>query len=797
MKFNDKVNKVLEEAEKKTMAAGLKSYGIPHVMQELMNTKVFQSSYTGDFDKLKKMVNHFAKIYDYAPFKERKGYDIHCVCNIILPNLFERLYPAIKSEDILLAHLFWALCAECETLNLEDYMESNGIDKIEVFYNLASYCDVDSDDIDLAKISNHSYSINMKTKEVLYIPRKRMDPEEEDSEYESEEDRDDGTFISPFVSIFGGAPAQKKESMLKKYCVDLIEKSKSYDKPFIGREDIITRTMQILCKAEKCNPIHIGEPGVGKSAVTKGLAKRIANNDVPDILKDSKLYELDLGTLVAGTKYRGQFEERIKGILNELEKLDKPILFMDEIHTIVGAGGVEGSLDAANLLKPYLVEGKIKFIGATTYKEYTQYVEKDPALQRRFQKVEIKEPSIEEAIQIINGLKEHYEKYHGVTYKDEAIRACVELTAKHIHDRFLPDKAIDMLDEVGAYVNITPSHASVVNEHDIEDIISMVCMIPKKVMNKDELETVSDLERTLNSKIFGQQEAVRVVSEAIKLSKSGLGDEDKPIGAMLFVGPSGVGKTELAKQLAEVMSLKLIRFDMSEYSDAHSATKLIGGPPSFVGYDDGGQLTNALIKNPSCVLLLDEIEKAHPDIFKTFLQMFDYGMITDNKGHKVDCRQALIIMTSNAGVDAASKPAIGFGNHDSVNTSAVMDAVNKLFTVEFRNRLSAIVTFNGLNEDMSILVAKKELKALSEKLAKKGIAVTFTEKCIKKLAKEGTSYEFGARNMQRLIDNKIKKMFVEGIINKTITGKCKVDVVNDKYKVIPVKVKEPAVEKLA
>ncbi len=512
---------------------------------------------------------------------------------------------------------------------------------------------------------------------------------------------------------------------------------------------------------------------------------------MPDVLKGSKLYELDLTALIAGTCYRGDFEKRIKSVLDELNKMDKPILFIDEIHMLIGAGAAgSGNMDAANILKPYLTEGKIKFIGATTYNEYTQYIEKDPALMRRFQKIEIEEPCVEDAIQILNGLKEHYEKYHKITYTNEAIRASVEMTAKYIHDRFLPDKAIDMIDEAGAYVNVTPSHTAVVDVDDIEEILCSVCKIPKKAMVKEEYETVVNIEETLNAKVFGQKEAVNAVSEAIKLAKSGLGDENKPIGSFLFVGPSGVGKTELAKQIANELSLKLIRFDMSEYTEQHSVAKLIGSPAGYVGYEDGGLLTKELLKNPHCVLLLDEVEKAHPDIFKTFLQMFDYGMLTDNKGHKVDCRQTLVIMTSNAGVAEASKPALGFGSSNTVNVSAVTDAVNRMFPVEFRNRLSAIVTFNGLDEGMAVLVTKKELDILSEKLAKKNIKVNFSEECIKKIAKEGTSFEYGARNLQRMIDEKIKKMFVKEILSGTAVKECDLKVIEDQYVIVPVLEKE-------
>lgn len=785
MKVNKKVEELLNTVEDKAKSSGLKSYGAPHMLMELLNTKDFQSAYTGDIEKLRKFASYNAKIYDYPAVTGLKGYDANAISELILTNLYKKYNSILKTEEIILAHLFLALCADSEAMHLEDYIESNGIDKIEVFFKLASYCDVDSDSIDLEAITNYTYTINMSTKAVKVY--KKEEHEAEDPRTESD---------NPFADMLFGRSPKTKGSALNEYCIDLIEKAKSYDKPFIGREDVILRTQQVLCKAEKSNPIHVGEAGVGKSAVTKGLARMILEDKVPDILKGSKLYELDLTSLIAGTCYRGDFEKRIKSVLTELEKMEKPILFIDEIHMLIGAGAAGSSaMDAANILKPYLTGGKIKFIGATTYGEYQQHIEKDPALIRRFQKIEIVEPSIEDAIKIVEGLKEYYEKYHNVVYSDDAIRASVELTAKHIHDRFLPDKAIDMIDEVGAYVNVTPTHGSEINVEDIENIISSICNIPEKTMKKEDLKELSNMESLLNTKVFGQEEAVKHVAEAIKLSKSGLGDDNKPIGTFLFVGPSGVGKTELARQLAESMSIKLLRFDMSEYSEKHAVSKLIGSPAGYVGYDDGGVLTKALLKTPHCVLLLDEIEKAHPDIFKTFLQMFDYGMITDSKGHKVDCRQAIIIMTSNAGVADAAKPSLGFGNNKDFNTSAVMDAVNRLFPVEFRNRLSSIVTFNGLDENMSILVARKELNVLKEKLNKKGINVEFTEACIKKIAKDGTSYEFGARNLQRLINTEVKKTFVDKIIDGTVSKECIVDVVDDSFSIVSVK--NPEVEVLA
>lgn len=786
MNFNKKVEEIFNKANedgKEIIAKSkgeVKSYGNPLVMLELIGTSDFQSAYTGEIKNLKNFVRSLVIRYrGWEPKEDLKGYDLCALQNVILPNLFDSLKTVINCEEITLAHLFWALTSSCVTLPIDDYMRQNGIDKLEVFYNLLTYCDVDSDNVDMEKISSviKNYEIDME-RNFARIERPK-----------------EVSMAGPSGEVSERMKKSDKK-ILETFCTDLIEAAKSYDKPFIGREDVIHRTLQVLCKAEKSNPVHVGEPGVGKSAVTKGLAKMILEDKVPDIIKGSQLYELDLSGMLAGTKYRGDFEARIKGVLEALKRLDKPILFVDEIHMLIGAGACgQDAMDAANILKPYLTEGKIKFIGATTYKEYSLYIEKDPALSRRFQRIDIAEPSIEDAIQIINGLKKYYEDYHNVKYSENAIRAAVELSAKHIHDRYLPDKAIDLIDEAGAYVNITDEHAAVVDENDINQVICDVCKIPQKAIKSSNITEIAKIEDTLNSKVFGQAEAVKAVSDSIKLAKSGLGDDEKPIASFLFVGPSGVGKTELAKQIADSMAMKLIRFDMSEYANEISLTKLIGGSAGYIGYDDGGLLTNAVAKDPSCVLLLDEIEKAHPEIFKTFLQIFDYGMLTDNKGKKVDFRNTIIIMTSNAGVADASKPALGFGNHDKTNTGAVMDAVNRLFSVEFRNRLSGIITFNGLSEKVSVLIANKELNNLKTKLEKKGVFVDFDETCIDKIAKEGTSYEYGARNLQRYIDQNIKKMFVSEIINGTVPPLCRVEVQDDKFVIIPILKEENEEEK--
>lgn len=783
--YSEKVVKLFEETEKTAKKEGYKSIGAAHVLMEMTKTPDFQSAY-GEADKLNHLRNFLAlqmKVYKPKEVDGMKGHDLKLIEDKIITYVVKKANPCFVSEEVLLAHMFLALCTDTAYLHMDDYFEGNEINKVDVFYGLATYCDVDSDHVDKSILETLDLIIRLDvdTKKSSAIPRAAAEAAARREEEEAEEER---------TPLFSGRASKKVSGQFDKYCVDLCEKSKSYTKPFIGREDVIERTMQVLCKESKGNAVHVGEPGVGKSAVTNGLAKMIQENKVPPILQGSKLYELDLTAMLAGTTYRGDFEARIKMVLDELSKMEKPILFIDEIHRIIGAGaaGSGDAMDAANILKPYLTDGKIKFIGATTYQEYRKYIEGDPALKRRFQKIEVDEPSVENAIKILEGLKESYEKYHSVTYTDEAIRAAVELTAKHIHDRYLPDKAIDMIDEAGAYVDIHPEHGTTITDTDIENVVCDVCKIPRKSM-ADSLTVVANLDAELNEKVFGQEEAVKQVAEIIKLSKSGLGDESKPIGAFLFVGPSGVGKTELSTQLANTLGIKLLRYDMSEYAESHAVAKLIGSPAGYVGYDDGGVLTNALLQNPHCVLLLDEIEKAHPDIFKTFLQMFDYGMITDNKGRKVDCRNVIIIMTSNAGVEKASRGPIGFNPENAmIDGNAVDDAVKKLFKVEFRNRLTAIIRFNGLTKEMSTLIAKKELASLKMKLIEKGIDASFTDACVDKIAELGTSPEYGARELKRIIDDKLRKMFVGMIINKTAPAVCSVDYVDDEFKVLPVTV---------
>lgn len=582
-------------------------------------------------------------------------------------------------------------------------------------------------------------------------------------------------------------PEEKKDkSIVSTFCTNLTELIEEDNYPLVGREDIIDRTIQILCRRTKNNPIHIGEPGVGKTAITMGLAKQIKEGNVPEKLKNAEIFSLDIGTILAGTKYRGDFEERIKQILDEIKTYDNPIVYIDEIHNIVGAGALNGSsLDGGSLIKGYLLEGKIRFIGATTYDDYKKYFEKDKALVRRFQVIEVKETSIEETIDILEGVKDVFEEYHKVSYTDEALKSAVNLSSKYINDKFLPDKAIDIIDEAGAFVDINREKYSngLVDESIIEEIISKICHIPKKTIENTEIKSLKILEEELKNAIFGQNQAIEEVSRCIKMSRAGLNDEDKPVASMLFVGPTGVGKTEIAKVLSKTLGIELVRFDMSEYGERHAASKLIGSPPGYVGYEEGGLLTDTIRKKPNCVLLLDEIEKAHPDILSVLLQVMDYATLTDNKGRKADFRNVILIMTSNAGARDIGKNLVGFAR-GTVNNEAISDEVKRAFTPEFRNRLDKIVVFNQINEDMARDITNKELNKFKDKLKEKSIELTFTDKAIAFISEKGLSKEFGAREIIRVINSEIKPLLVDELLFGDLSkgGSCIVDIENNTFK---------------
>lgn len=557
--------------------------------------------------------------------------------------------------------------------------------------------------------------------------------------------------------------------------------------PLIGRSEELERTMQILCRKEKNNPLHIGEPGVGKTAIVYGLARLLNEGNVPDPLKGAKIYSLDMGTLLAGTQYRGDFEKRFREIMDGISEEDKPIVYIDEIHNIVGAGAVNGgSMDASNMLKPYLAAGNVRFIGATTYEEYKKHFEKSRSLVRRFQNVEIQEPSESETVEILEGLKKHYEKFHGVKYGKGVLEYAVSASARYVNERYLPDKAIDLIDEAGAYRKLhpLPQKTQTVGKGLVDEILSKTCHVPKKVVESGEVKKLSTLERRLSERVFGQKEAVSQVVNSIKFSRAGLLEEGKPLSSLLFVGPTGVGKTEIARCLADELGIRLIRFDMSEYEEKHSVAKLIGSPAGYVGYEEGGLLTEEVRKHPHAVLLLDEIEKAHPDIFNILLQVMDYATLTDNQGRKADFRNILLIMTSNAGASQVGKPQIGFGDRD-MTADVILEEVKKTFQPEFRNRLSRIVVFNGIDDGMAEAIIGKKLKELGAMLGAKEIAFTVTAKAKRLLMDKGVSREYGAREVDRIIGSEIKPLLVDEILFGSLKhgGTCRLDAADGTFTV--------------
>ena len=535
--------------------------------------------------------------------------------------------------------------------------------------------------------------------------------------------------------------------------------------PLIGREHEVERVIQILCRRRKNNPLLVGEAGVGKTAIAEGLAWRITQNEVPDILGEAVVYSLDMGALLAGTKYRGDFEQRLKGVLKHLKDQPNAILFIDEIHTLIGAGAASGgTLDASNLLKPALSSGAMKCIGATTFTEYRGIFEKDAALSRRFQKVDVVEPSVEQTVEILKGLKSRFEEHHSVKYAPAALQAAAELSAKFINDRHLPDKAIDVIDEAGAAQRILPKskQKKTITRAEVEEIVAKIARIPPASVSSDDRGKLKTLDRDLKSVVFGQEPAIDALASAIKMARSGLGRPDKPIGSFLFSGPTGVGKTEVAKQLAFILGIELIRFDMSEYMERHAVSRLIGAPPGYVGFDQGGLLTEAISKKPHAVLLLDEIEKAHPDVFNVLLQVMDHGTLTDNNGRKADFRQVIIIMTTNAGAEALNKASIGFTN--SKEAGDEMADIKRLFTPEFRNRLDSTVSFKALDEEIILRVVDKFLLQLEGQLAEKKVEVTFTDALRQQLAKKGFDPLMGARPMQRLIQDTIRRALADELL---------------------------------
>jgi ATP-dependent Clp protease ATP-binding subunit ClpA len=566
-------------------------------------------------------------------------------------------------------------------------------------------------------------------------------------------------------------PNRRGQDALSNYCVNLNKKALAGKiDPLIGRENEIERTIQILCRRTKNNPLYVGDPGVGKTAVAEGLAKRIVEGDVPEVLSKSTIYSLDMGALLAGTRYRGDFEERLKAVVTELEAQPSAVLFIDEIHTVIGAGATSGgAMDASNLLKPALASGTLRCIGSTTYKEFRTYFEKDRALVRRFQKIDVNEPSLEDSVKILRGLKANYEKHHKVRYTDEAIRAAVELSSRYIHDRKLPDKAIDVIDEVGASRMLLPEHKrrKTVTLRDVEEIVAKIARIPPKSVSADDKEVLRNLERDLRSMVFGQDKAIEALSAAIKLSRAGLRDPEKPIGNYLFSGPTGVGKTEVARQLASTLGIELIRFDMSEYMERHSISRLIGAPPGYVGFDQGGMLTDAIDQHPHAVLLLDEIEKAHQDLYNILLQVMDHGKLTDHNGKVVDFRNVILIMTTNAGAADMAKEAIGFGREGRAGEDE--DAIKRMFTPEFRNRLDATIAFAALSPEVVGRVVEKFVMQLEAQLADRNVTIELSSAAKEWLAERGYDRLYGARPLGRVIQEHIKKPLAEELLFGKLT----------------------------
>jgi ATP-dependent Clp protease ATP-binding subunit ClpA len=558
---------------------------------------------------------------------------------------------------------------------------------------------------------------------------------------------------------------------LDAYCVNLNKKAKNGKiDPLIGREAEVDRTIQILCRRSKNNPLYVGDPGVGKTAIAEGLARRIVQKEVPEVLLNATIYALDMGALLAGTRYRGDFEERLKAVLSELEAMPGAVLFIDEIHTVIGAGATSGgAMDASNLLKPALASGAIRCIGSTTYKEYRNYFEKDRALVRRFQKIDINEPTVEDSVKILRGLKPYYERHHKVRYTADAIRAAVELSHRYIGDRKLPDKAIDVIDEVGAAQMLVPEgrRRKTITAREVEAVIATMARIPPKSVSRDDKEVLKNLDRDLKTMVFGQDTPIEALVAAIKLARAGLRDPEKPIGSYLFSGPTGVGKTEVARQLARTLGIELTRFDMSEYMERHTVSRLIGAPPGYVGFDQGGLLTDAVDQHPHSVLLLDEIEKAHPDLFNILLQVMDYGKLTDHNGKTVDFRNVILIMTTNAGAAELAKPAIGFGG--GVRTGDDEEAINRLFTPEFRNRLDAVISFSALTAETIGRVVDKFILQLEEQLADRNVTIELDAAAREWLAQKGYDKLFGARPLARIIQEHIKKPLAEELLFGKLT----------------------------
>jgi len=713
------IERTLDKTIKKAKTKGHEYLTVEHILYAIIQDewgKEIIINCGGDLKKLKKSLEKFFS--EFIPILP-KGYNSFPQPTLAFQRVIDRAVEHVRAAEKPFADAGDLLAS----IFLEDdsyavyFLHQEGIDRIDVLNYI-------------------SHGIT------------RFDEED----YEREEEQD-----TPF--------RHRKKDPLKLYTLNLVEKAKKGEiDPLVGRENELARTIQVLSRRRKNNVVFVGDPGVGKTAIVEGLALRIAENKVPETLKKAQIFAIDMGALLAGTRYRGDFEERLKATIKALQKVANTILFIDEIHTVVGAGAASGgTLDASNILKPILTSGKLRCIGATTYEEYKNYFEKDKALSRRFQKIEVKEPSIEETVKILTTLKGYYEDYHGVKYTDKAIKAAVELSAKYINDRFLPDKAIDVIDEAGAFIKLNTKKKTV-NIREIEEVVAKIAKIPSRNITSSEVEKLKELEKELKNVVFGQNKAIEEIVSSIKRSKAGLSSPERPIGCFLFTGPTGVGKTEVCKQLARIMGIKFIRFDMSEYMEKHAVARLIGAPPGYIGFEEGGLLIEEIRKNPYSVLLLDEIEKAHPDIFNILLQVMDYATLTDNNGRKADFRNVILIMTSNAGAREMDKSIIGFGDRSKDAHAKSKNVINKLFSPEFRNRLDGIITFEPLTKEIMLKIVEKFISQLQEQLKEKQIILSISEEAKKYFASKGFDAKFGARPLARIIQSELKNPLSDEIL---------------------------------